>query len=114
MLNNYRILATLAAVAAVANVALAGTAEARDQIRIVGSSTVYPFATVVAERFGRNTSYKTPVVESTGSGGGLNLFRAGVRDWHPDIANASRRSKASATTRCAHHRSSQLTKFKFS
>ena len=101
MLNNYRILATLAAVAAVANVALAGTAEARDQIRIVGSSTVYPFATVVAERFGRNTSYKTPVVESTGSGGGLKLFCAGVGDGHPDIANASRRIKASEITRCA-------------
>ena len=55
-------------------VAMTGIAEARDQIKIVGSSTVYPFSTVVAEQFGKTTSFKTPVVESTGSGGGLNFF----------------------------------------
>ena len=53
-------------------------AQARDQIKIVGSSTVYPFATTVAEKFGKTTSFKTPVVESTGSGGGLKLFCAGI------------------------------------
>ena len=52
--------------------------QARDQIRIVGSSTVYPFATVVAERFGISSKFKTPVVESTGSGGGLKIFCQGI------------------------------------
>jgi len=89
------------ALAAVAVVAFAGTAEARDQIRIVGSSTVYPFSTVVAEHFGRSTKFKTPIVESTGSGGGLKLFCAGTGDQHPDITNASRRIKASEVKLCA-------------
>jgi len=73
----------------------------RDQIKIVGSSTVYPFATTVAENFGRTTSFKTPIVESTGSGGGLKLFCSGLGTNHPDIANASRRIKASEVKRCA-------------
>ncbi|MBT7944419.1 MAG: PstS family phosphate ABC transporter substrate-binding protein, partial [Alphaproteobacteria bacterium] len=76
-------------------------AQARDQIKIVGSSTVYPFSTVVAEKFGKSTPFKTPVVESTGSGGGLKLFCAGVGDRHPDITNASRRIKSSEVKRCA-------------
>ena len=63
----------------------AGSVFARDQVKIVGSSTVYPFATVVAERFGKTSGYKTPVIESTGSGGGLKLFCAGVGTKHPDI-----------------------------
>jgi len=88
------------ALAALATVAVAGTAEARDQIRIVGSSTVYPFATVVAENFGKTTDFKTPVVESTGSGGGLKLFCAGVGTEHPDITNASRRIKKSEFEMC--------------
>ncbi|MBN4066212.1 PstS family phosphate ABC transporter substrate-binding protein [Ahrensia sp. AH-315-G08] len=74
---------------------------ARDQINIVGSSTVFPFATVVAERFGKNTKFKTPVVESTGSGGGLKLFCAGIGDKTPDITNASRRIKPSEVELCA-------------
>jgi len=78
----------------------AGAAEARDQIRIVGSSTVFPFSTAVAERFGKTTRYKTPVVESTGSGGGLKLFCAGVGTGTPDITNASRRIKASEIETC--------------
>ena len=73
----------------------------RDQIKIVGSSTVYPFATTVAENFGRTTAFKTPIVESTGSGGGLKLFCSGVGANHPDIANASRRIKASEVENCA-------------
>ena len=81
------------------NPAVAGSA--RDYISIVGSSTVYPFATVVAEQFGKTTSYKTPKIESTGSGGGLKLFCAGIGDQYPDIANASRRIKASEVARCA-------------
>ncbi|NQV82441.1 MAG: PstS family phosphate ABC transporter substrate-binding protein, partial [Rhodospirillales bacterium] len=91
----------LAACIVLATVALTGVAEARDQIKIVGSSTVYPFSTVVAEKFGKSTSFKTPVVESTGSGGGLKLFCAGVGDNHPDITNASRRIKKSEVARCA-------------
>lgn len=73
----------------------------RDQLKIVGSSTVFPFSTTVAERFGKKTDFKTPVVESTGSGGGLKLFCAGVGEQHPDIANASRRIKASEVEKCA-------------
>ena len=57
---------------------LTASAAARDTIKIVGSSTVYPFATVVAERFGKSTKFNTPVIESTGSGGGLKLFCKGI------------------------------------
>ena len=87
--------------AALATVALTGVAEARDQIRIVGSSTVFPFSAAVAERFGRTSGFKTPVVESTGSGGGLKLFCAGTGTRHPDVTNASRRIKHSEVALCA-------------
>ena len=87
--------------ALLAGVAVAGAAEARDRIRIVGSSTVFPFSTAAAERFGKTTSFKTPIVEATGSGGGLKLFCAGVGAGHPDIANASRRIKAKEVETCA-------------
>jgi phosphate transport system substrate-binding protein len=73
---------------------------ARSNINIVGSSTVYPFSTVVAERFGRSTDFKTPKVESTGSGGGMKLFCQGVGIQHPDITNASRRIKKSEFELC--------------
>ncbi len=79
----------------------ATSATARDQIRIVGSSTVYPFSTVVAEEFGRTTSFKTPIVESTGTGGGMKLFCGGVGEDHADISNASRRIKLSEVELCA-------------
>ena len=69
-------------------------ASARDQIKIVGSSTVYPYATVVAEKFGKSGKFKTPVIESTGTGGGMKLFCAGVGTNHPDITNASRAIKS--------------------
>lgn len=75
-------------------------AESRDYISIVGSSTVYPFATVVAEQFGKTTPFKTPKIESTGSGGGLKLFCAGVGVEHPDITNASRAIKKSECETC--------------
>lgn len=84
--------------------ALSGTGYAqsgRDYISIVGSSTVYPFATVVAEQFGKTTNFKTPKIESTGSGGGFKLFCAGVGTQHPDITNASRRMKKSECGKCA-------------
>ena len=87
--------------AAVLTAAGANAQSARDQISIVGSSTVYPFATVVAEQFGRGTQFKTPTVESTGAGGGLKLFCSGVGVAPPDITNASRRIKASEVTTCA-------------
>jgi phosphate transport system substrate-binding protein len=73
----------------------------RDYISIVGSSTVYPFATVVAEQFGKTSNFKTPKIESTGSGGGLKLFCAGVGVEHPDITNASRAIKKSEQEKCA-------------
>jgi phosphate transport system substrate-binding protein len=86
--------------AGAAVVGLAGQAEARDQIRIVGSSTVFPFSTAVAEQFGNRTGMATPVVESTGTGGGMKLFCAGVGEEHPDITNASRRIKDSEVEQC--------------
>ncbi|WP_425062104.1 substrate-binding domain-containing protein [Pyruvatibacter mobilis] len=88
------------AAAAVASIAFAGAAQARDQIQIVGSSTVFPFSTLVAEQFGKTTEFKTPVVESTGSGGGMKLFCAGIGLEHPDITNASRRIKKSEFEKC--------------
>ena len=78
----------------------AGAAEARDQLHIVGSSTVYPFSTAVAEEFGKSGKFKTPIVESTGTGGGLKLFCAGVGVDSPDIANASRKIKDSEIEDC--------------
>lgn len=86
-----------------AALALAGTgafAQSRDTISIVGSSTVYPFATVVAERFGKANNGATPKVESTGTGGGLKLFCGGVGTGHPDIANASRQIKKAEFDEC--------------
>ena len=74
--------------------------QAEEQIRIVGSSTVFPFSTAVAEEFGRTTKYKTPIVESTGSGGGMKLFCAGMGPEHPDITNASRRIKSKEYKKC--------------
>ena len=106
-------IAAAAALALTASVALTDAAEARDQIRIVGSSTVFPFATVVAEEFGKTTDNKTPVVESTGSGGGLKLFCAGVGVDYPDITNASRRIKLSEVDRCAENGVTDITEVKF-
>ena len=82
-------------------VGTAGAQSARDYISIVGSSTVYPFATVVAEQFGKTTKFKTPKIESTGSGGGFKLFCGGVGVEHPDITNASRAIKPSEVETCA-------------
>ena len=90
----------LAAVVMMMLPAVMSQAAARDYVSIVGSSTVYPFATVVAEQFGKSTKYKTPKIESTGSGGGLKLFAAGIGVQHPDITNASRRIKKSEYEKC--------------
>ena len=81
-------------------VVLPQTAIARDQINIVGSSTVYPFSIVVAEKFGKTTDYKTPKIETTGSGGGMKLFCAGVGTQHPDFTNSSRAIKKSEIKNC--------------
>jgi len=72
-----------------------------EQIRAVGSSTVYPFITIAAEEFGRKTKFKSPIIESTGSGGGLKLFCSGVGNTFPDIANSSRAIKESEVKLCA-------------
>jgi len=102
-----KILSTLAAALALAgcgqNATGGGGGEggARQEIRVVGSSTVYPFTQAVAERFAQgNSQFRPPVVESTGTGAGLNLFCGGVGGQHPDVANASRRIKASELAQC--------------
>ncbi len=100
------------ALAALATLAFAASAEARDQIRIVGSSTVYPFSTTVAESFGKGGEFKTPVVESTGTGGGFKLFCAGVGVDHPDISNASRAIKSSEIETCAKNGVTSITEVK--
>ena len=86
-------------IASIAALTVATVAQARDQIQIVGSSTVFPYATVVAERFGQS-GFKTPVIESTGTGGGAKLFCAGVGENHPDITNASRAMKDKEKALC--------------
>ncbi|MBB6228057.1 substrate-binding domain-containing protein [Polymorphobacter multimanifer] len=74
---------------------------ARSQLRIVGSSTLYPFVTAVAEQFKRtNPQFPGPIVESTGTGGGIKLFCSGVGERFPDVANASRRIKATEVADC--------------
>jgi len=97
MKNKVMIAATLAASTLTANTFAAG----RDHIEVVGSSTVYPFSTVVAETFGKKTKFKTPKIESTGSGGGFKLFCNGNGIDTPDITNASRRIKKSEVEKCA-------------
>ena len=84
----------------VASAASSQASDGRDYISIVGSSTVYPFTTVVAEQFGKSTKFKTPKIESTGTGGGFKLFCSGVGVGHPDITNASRRMKKSEMEMC--------------
>jgi phosphate transport system substrate-binding protein len=84
----------------------------RDYVYIVGSSTVYPFATVVAERFGRGSEFKTPKVESTGSGGGLKLFCDGIGVDYPDIANSSRAIKQSEVGACVENGVTDITEVK--
>jgi phosphate transport system substrate-binding protein len=104
---------------ALTSIALAGSlaaisapAMARDTINIVGSSTVYPFATVVAERFGGRGDFPTPKLESTGSGGGLKIFCQGIGTNHPDITNASRRIKASELELCKSNGVEEITEFR--
>lgn len=88
------------AVSACQDQAAGGQGGNRNEIRIVGSSTVFPFAKAVAEQFSVNGSNPSPILESTGTGGGMNLFCAGVGADTPDIENASRRIKASELELC--------------
>lgn len=101
----FKLAATTALIAATA----ATAASARDQIRVVGSSTVFPFSTAVAEQFGRSTDFQTPVIESTGSGGGMKLFCAGVGTDHPDMTNSSRRMKAKEFKLCTDNGVTEVT-----
>ena len=91
----------LLAVIALSTLSVVSHAQGRDQITAVGSSTVYPFTTTVAEQFGRQGKFKTPKVESTGTGGGIKLFCNGVGPQHADVANASRRMKAGEFVTCS-------------
>lgn len=98
--------------AALMATAFAGAAQARDQIQIVGSSTVFPFTTAVAEAFGKSSGFKTPIVESTGTGGGLKLFCGGVGVDTPDITGASRRIKSSEVKTCAENGVTEVVEIK--
>jgi phosphate transport system substrate-binding protein len=86
--------------------------QARDQIRAVGSSTVFPFTTTVAENFARTSGMKAPIVESTGTGGGFRLFCAGVGTQHPDISNASRAITKSELESCTRNGVTAITEIK--
>ncbi len=103
---------SLVALAALTISAGALAQSGRDYVYIVGSSTVYPFATVVAERFGRGSEFKTPKVESTGSGGGIKLFCDGVGVDYPDIANSSRAIKKSEVDSCAENGVTEIVEVK--
>ncbi len=98
-MNTYLRVIVAAMALSAAPVALKAQA-ARDTISVVGSSTVYPFTTAVAEQFGRHGRFKTPKVESTGTGGGIKLFCSGLGVQHPDVANASRRMNANEFETC--------------
>lgn len=104
---NSRVFKTTVIAAAV--IGAVGVAQARDQVRIVGSSTVYPFSSYVAEEFGATTDYPTPVIESTGSGGGMRLFCNGVGEGTPDVSNSSRRMKVSEFERCVENGVTDIT-----
>jgi phosphate transport system substrate-binding protein len=91
----------LAAAAILASTALTGAAVARDQVQVAGSSTVLPYASIVAEVFGENTDFPTPVVESGGSSAGLKRFCEGVGENTIDVANASRKIREKEIKACA-------------
>ena len=95
----YNIILTLILTYFITSVSM-GLASARDQIRVGGSSTVYPFATIVAEKFGKSTPFKTPIIESTGSGGGMKIFCSGTSLRYADVTNASRRIKKKEFDMC--------------
>jgi len=97
-------------VSALALVAVSATAAAaRDEIRIVGSSTVFPYTQAVAEQFANNTGAPSPIVESTGTGGGMKIFCGGIGEQHPDITGASRAMKASEFELCQSNGVTEIT-----
>jgi phosphate transport system substrate-binding protein len=96
----------------VAAASSASAADGRDYISMVGSSTVYPFSTTVAEQFGKTTKFKTPKIESTGTGGGMKLFCSGVGIDTPDLTNASRRIKKSEMESCQANGVKEVTEIK--
>lgn len=105
-------LAMAAVFGAASLVAMTGVAHARDQIRIVGSSTVFPFTSTVVERFGQTSKFPSPILESTGTGGGMRLFCGGVGASHPDLTGASRPMKASEFDSCQKNGVDQITEIK--
>ncbi len=113
MKQRVALVAAVFALVSVSHMAVSHMALARDRIRIVGSSTVFPFSTTVAEQFGKMTNFKTPIVESTGTGGGLKLFCAGIGVRYPDITNASRRIKSSEVDKCAANGVGAIVEVKF-
>ncbi len=100
------------ALAAVSVVALTGAAEARETITVVGSSTVFPFTSAVTERFAQSTDFPSPIIESTGTGGGMRLFCAGIGAEHPDLTNASRQMKKSEFELCQSNGVTSVTEMK--
>jgi phosphate transport system substrate-binding protein len=102
----------LLAVIALSTLSVVSHAQGRDQITAVGSSTVYPFTTTVAEQFGRAGKFKTPKVESTGTGGGIKLFCNGVGPQFPDVANASRAMKKGEFETCVKNGVSEIIEIK--
>ena len=108
---NTRLRFTLAASCAASLAACGGAGDVtRDSIKVVGSSTVYPFAKLVAENFARaHPDMGSPIIEATGTGGGINLFCGGVGAAHPDIANASRRIKPSELETCRKNQVTEVT-----
>uniref|UniRef100_UPI00356204EC substrate-binding domain-containing protein n=1 Tax=Psychromonas sp. TaxID=1884585 RepID=UPI00356204EC len=103
------LLSSLALTFTMSSLTTSALAASRDMISVVGSSTVYPFSTVVAERFGKKTPFKTPKIESTGTGGGMKLFCAGNGIDTPDMSNASRRIKKSEFDMCVENGVTDIT-----
>ena len=100
--------------AAVGLAAFAGAASARDQVKVAGSSTVLPYANIVAEQFGKTFSnFKTPVIESGGSSAGLKQFCAGVGEDKIDVANSSRKIKPAEQEECAKNGVTDIVEVKF-
>jgi len=87
----------------------AGSAAARDQIRVVGSSTVFPYTQAVAEQFANNTGAPSPIVESTGTGGGMRIFCGGIGEGHPDMTGASRSMRGSEFELCVQNGVADIT-----
>jgi phosphate transport system substrate-binding protein len=111
-MSNTRFFLSCSSVLAALGVLLAPGVQAAEQIQIVGSSTVFPFTTTVAEHFGRNSGFRTPIVESTGTGGGIKIFCAGNDPTTPDVVNASRPIMPSEIAECRKNGVEQIVELK--